>query len=102
MIWVNLMEMKKDMLFLCIDRVFGLISGCRNPGLFFADYRSNTMILREVRSTEEVGGHLKEKEDWHCAIIAEDRDILLRNALAQVLFVFVVRLLVMRLRIVQR
>jgi hypothetical protein len=27
--------MKKDMLFLCIERVFGLISGCRNLYFFF-------------------------------------------------------------------
>jgi hypothetical protein len=53
--------MKKDMLFLCIERIFGLISGCRNLEIFFADCRSNTMIL--VHSTEEVGEHLKEKED---------------------------------------
>jgi hypothetical protein len=30
---------------------------------FFADCRSNTMILGEVRSTEKVGEHLREKED---------------------------------------
>jgi capsular polysaccharide biosynthesis protein len=53
--------MKKDMLFLCIERIFGLISGCRNLELFFADYRSNTMIL--VHKTKEDGERLKEKED---------------------------------------
>jgi hypothetical protein len=57
------MEMNKYMLFLCIERVFGLINGCRNLERIFADCRSNTMILGEVRSTEEVGEHLKEKED---------------------------------------
>jgi hypothetical protein len=55
------MEMKKDMLFLCIERFFGLISGCKNLENKFADYRSNTMIL--VCSTEKVGERLKEKED---------------------------------------
>jgi hypothetical protein len=49
------------MLFLCIERIFGLISGCRNLERFFADYRSITMIL--VRSTREVGDRLKERED---------------------------------------
>jgi hypothetical protein len=55
------MEMRKDMLFLCIEKVFGLTSGCRNLERIFADYRSGTMIL--VRSTKEVGECLKEKED---------------------------------------
>jgi hypothetical protein len=51
------MEIKKDMLFLCIERIFGLISGCRNLEDFFADCRSNTMIL--VRRIEDIGEHLK-------------------------------------------
>jgi hypothetical protein len=55
------MEMEKDMLFLCIERVFGLITGCRNLEMFFADCRSNTMILGKVRSTKKVGEHLKKK-----------------------------------------
>jgi hypothetical protein len=91
--------MKKDMLFLCIERIFGRISGCRNLEKTFVECRSNTVIL--VRSTEEVGEHLKGKEDWHCSIIAEDWEILLSNSLGQILFVFVVKLLVMRLRILQ-
>jgi hypothetical protein len=53
--------MNKDMLFLCIERIFGLISGCMNLERFFADCRSSTVIL--VCSTEEVGEHTKEKED---------------------------------------
>jgi hypothetical protein len=64
------MEMKKDMLFLCKERFFGLISGCKNLEMFFADCRSNTMIL--VRSTKKDGERLKEKEDWHCVITTED------------------------------
>jgi hypothetical protein len=55
------MEMNKDMLFLCIERIFGLISGCRNLEEIFAYCRSNTMI--PVRSIEEVGERLKENED---------------------------------------
>jgi SHS2 domain-containing protein len=59
------------------------------------------MILGEMCSTEEVGEHLKEKEDCFFVITAEDRDTLLRNVVEHVLFVFVVILLVMRLRTVQ-
>jgi hypothetical protein len=55
------MKMKKDMLFLCIEIVFGLISGCRNLGICFANCRSSTVIL--VRGTKKVGERLKEKED---------------------------------------
>jgi hypothetical protein len=55
------MKMKKDMLFLFIERVFGLISGCRNLEIFFVECRSNTMIL--MHNIEEVEEHLKEKED---------------------------------------
>jgi hypothetical protein len=57
------MEMKKDMLFLCIERFFELISGCRNLERIFVDCRSSTMILGEVRNTEKIGEHLREKED---------------------------------------
>jgi hypothetical protein len=57
------MEMKKDILFLCIERVFGLISGSMNLERIFADCRSNTIILGEVRNTKKVGERLKEKED---------------------------------------
>jgi hypothetical protein len=53
------MEMKKDMLFLRIERIFELISGRMNLEEIFADCRSNTMI--PVRSIEEVGERLKEK-----------------------------------------
>jgi hypothetical protein len=57
------MEMKKDMLFLCIEIIFRLISGCRKLERIFADCRSNTMILREVHSTKNIGEHLREKEE---------------------------------------
>jgi hypothetical protein len=53
--------MKKDMLFLCIERIFGLMNGCRNLERIFADYRFSTVIL--MRSTGKVGEHLKERED---------------------------------------
>jgi hypothetical protein len=64
---------------LCIERIFGLISGCRNLERIFADCRYNNVI--PVRSTGKIGDCLKEREDLHCVIIVEDRDILLRNAL---------------------
>ena len=54
-------EIVKDMLFLCIEIIFGIISGCRNLERIFADCRSNTVIL--VHNTKEVGEHIKEKED---------------------------------------
>jgi hypothetical protein len=53
------MKMNKYILFLCIERVFGLISGCRNLERIFADCRSNTMILGEVRSIENIGEYLR-------------------------------------------
>jgi hypothetical protein len=49
------------MLFLCIEKIVGLISGCRNLERSFADCKSITVI--PVRSTREVGDHLKERED---------------------------------------
>jgi hypothetical protein len=49
------------MLFLCIERIFGLTSGCKNLERFFADYRSITLI--PMHSTGKVGDHLKERED---------------------------------------
>jgi hypothetical protein len=52
---------KKYMLFLCIERIFGLISGCKNLEFFFVDCKSNIVIL--VHSTEEVGEHTRGKED---------------------------------------
>jgi hypothetical protein len=57
------MKINKDMLFLCIERVFGLISGCRNLELFFADCRFNTMILGDMHNIEKDGEHLREKGD---------------------------------------
>jgi hypothetical protein len=52
--------MNKDMSFLCIERIFGLISGCKNLERIFADCKSNTVIL--MHSIEEVGEHTREKE----------------------------------------
>jgi hypothetical protein len=50
---------------------FGTNKWMQEPRFFFADYRSNTMILGEVRNTKEVGEHLREKEDRYFVIIAE-------------------------------
>jgi hypothetical protein len=49
------------MLFLCIEKKIGLISGCRNLEFFFLDYRSSTVI--PMRSIGKVGARLKERED---------------------------------------
>jgi hypothetical protein len=57
---MNLIEIEKDMLFLCIEIFFGLISGCRNLERIFADCRS--IIVIPVRSTREVGECIGEKE----------------------------------------
>jgi hypothetical protein len=56
-----LIEIEKNVLFLCIEIIFGLISGCRNLERFFADCRSSTVI--PVHSTGEAGDCLKERED---------------------------------------
>jgi hypothetical protein len=56
-----LLEIEKDMLFPCIERIFGLISGCRNLEGIFAECRSITVI--PVRSKGKAGDHLKERED---------------------------------------
>jgi hypothetical protein len=80
--------MMKGMLFLCIERMFGLTNGCRILEIFFC--RLSTMIL--VRSIGKVRDHLKEKEVSFFVIAIEDRDILLRNALIEDLVFFVVKL----------
>jgi hypothetical protein len=49
----------KDMLFLCIEKMFGLTNGCRILERIF--YRLVTMTL--VCSKGEAGDHLKERED---------------------------------------
>jgi hypothetical protein len=49
----------KGVLFLCIERMFGLTNGCRILGRIF--YKLVTMIL--VHNTGNVGDHLTEKED---------------------------------------
>jgi hypothetical protein len=65
------------MLFLCIERMFGLTNGCSILERIFC--RLVTVI--PVHSTGKVGGHLKEREDKLFLIIAKDQDILLKNAL---------------------
>jgi hypothetical protein len=53
-------------------------------------------LVRTVESMDlvpikrKVGDHLREREDGNYVIIAKDRDILLRNSLVEVLFVFFV------------
>jgi hypothetical protein len=49
----------KDILFPCIERMFGLTNGCRILEIIFC--RLVTVIL--VHNTRKVGGHLKERED---------------------------------------
>jgi hypothetical protein len=51
-------DKNKDMLFLCIERMFGLTNGCRILERIFC--RLATMIL--LRSTGKDGDDLKEKE----------------------------------------
>jgi hypothetical protein len=82
----------KDMLFLCIEIMFGLTNGCRTPERIF--YRLATMIL--VCSTRKVRDHLREREDELFITIVEDRDIFLRNALVEDPVVFVVKLWIMK------
>jgi hypothetical protein len=49
----------KNMLYLCIERMFGLISVCRILEINVC--RLATMIL--AHSARKVGDHLKERED---------------------------------------
>jgi hypothetical protein len=49
----------KDMLYLCIERMFGLTYGCRILEIIFC--RLAIMIL--ARSKREAGDQLKERED---------------------------------------
>jgi hypothetical protein len=67
------------MLFICIEIIFGLISGCGNLERIFVDCRSSTVI--PVCNTGKDGAHLKEREDCHYVIIVEGWEILLRNDL---------------------
>jgi hypothetical protein len=48
------------------------------------------MIL--MRSTRKVGDHLRERDDQPYVTVAEDQEILLRNALVKDLVVFVAKL----------
>jgi hypothetical protein len=80
------------MLYLCIEKMFGLTNGCRILERFFC--RLDTMIL--VHSIEEVGDRLKEREESLIVTAVEDLEIFLRNALAEDLVVFVAKLWTMR------
>jgi hypothetical protein len=59
LICVDLIRIVKDMLYLCIERIFGLTNGCKILEIIFC--RLATMIL--VDSTRNVGDHLRERED---------------------------------------
>jgi hypothetical protein len=57
LILIDLIRIVKDMLYLCIERMFGLTNGCRITERIYC--RLDPMIL--VCSTEKVGDHLKEE-----------------------------------------
>jgi hypothetical protein len=78
----------KDMLYLCIERMFGLTNECRILERMFC--RLAPTIL--ARNTRKVGDHLKERENKPSITIAENWDIFLRNALEEDLVVFVPKL----------
>jgi hypothetical protein len=82
----------KYMLYLCIEIIFGLTNGCRILEINFC--RLTIMIL--ARSTRKFGDHGREREDYLFVIVAEDHDILLRNALGETLVASVVRLWTMK------
>jgi hypothetical protein len=56
---IDLIRIVKDMLYLFIERMFGLTSGCRIPERNVC--RLDTMIL--ACSAGRDGNHLKERED---------------------------------------
>jgi hypothetical protein len=66
LICIDLIRIMKDMLYLCIERMFGLTYGCRILQRIFC--RLATMIL--VRSTDEARDHLEEREDLPSIIVA--------------------------------
>jgi hypothetical protein len=59
LISIELIRIVKDMLYLCIEIMFGLTSGCRI--LERNVFRLSTMT--QARSIERDGNHLKERED---------------------------------------
>ena len=59
LICVDLIRIVNDMLYLCIERMFGLTNGCRILERIFC--RLATIIL--VHSIGKVRDHLKENED---------------------------------------
>jgi hypothetical protein len=59
LICIDLIRIVKDMLYLCIERMFGLTSGCNILEITIC--RLATMIV--ARSTKRVGDHLNERED---------------------------------------
>jgi hypothetical protein len=59
LIYVDMIIIVKDMLYLCIERMFGLTSGCMILEINVC--RLATMTL--AQSIERAGNHLKERED---------------------------------------
>jgi hypothetical protein len=59
LICIDMIRIMKYMLYLCIERMFGLTNGCNILEIIFC--RLDTMIL--VRSTKKAGDHLRERED---------------------------------------
>jgi hypothetical protein len=59
LILIDLIRIVKDMLYLCIERMFGLTNGCGILERICC--RLVPMLL--VCSTGEAGDHLKERED---------------------------------------
>ena len=76
------------MLYLCIERMFGLTNGCRTLERICC--RLATMIL--ACSSGEVRENLKEREDYPFDTVAENQDILLRNVLEEDLVASVAKL----------
>jgi hypothetical protein len=58
---MNLIDLVKDMLFLCIEIIFGITSGCRTLERIFEYCMSITVI--PVHSTRKVGHRLRERDD---------------------------------------
>jgi hypothetical protein len=78
----------KDILFLCIKRMFGLTNGYRILGRIFC--RFATMIL--MRSARKVGDHLRGRDGLTLCYNCRKLAILLRISLIEDLVVFFVKL----------
>jgi len=81
-----------DMLYLCIERMFGLTNGCS----ILERICSRLTHMTLARSTEEIGDHLEEREDQPFVTIAENQAIYLRNELVEDLVVSFAKLWTMK------